>query len=354
MKLITKYLLTKYLKYFFIILFSLEIFFVGFDLLQFNEKLPSSANLQLLFLMYDGFFILTIALPLSILFAWIVTLSFLIRDNTLVSFYALGASKKQVILPILFLAFILSSILIALQSTPLAYSYEQRNKILKDKFFVNEKSNILLTYNNNFIYFEKLYPFEKKAVNVKIFEKQNDQLVKVIMAKKAYYQNEKWYVLDAKIITKPEKIYWEDSKLTVTYEKFLYTLEGFKPEIINNVYQTKVEYSISDALYTIFLFDEQGLKTDKIRGMLYSKLFIPFFVLPMLLLIFMFSGISGRFFKMGSFISLGILSSLGAWGIVIALQKITIANVVLPEIGLLTPLVIFIMISIYLYNKRVV
>ena len=85
---------------------------------------------------------------------------------------------------------------------------------------MNEKSNILLTYNNNFIYFEKLYPFEKKAVNVKIFEKQNDQLVKVIMAKKAYYQNDKWYVLDAKIITKPEKIYWESSKLNVSYELF--------------------------------------------------------------------------------------------------------------------------------------
>ena len=127
----------------------------------------------------------------------------------------------------------------------------------------------------------------------------------------------------------------------------------FKPEIINNVYQTKVEYSISDAIYTIFLFDEQGLNTDKIRAMLYAKLFIPFFVLPMLLLIFIFSGISGRFFKMGNFISLGVLSSLGAWGIVIALQKISIANVVLPEIGLLLPFFTFITISIFLYSKRV-
>jgi len=354
LNLLTRYLLLKYLKYFVIILLSLEIFFVGFDLLRYANDLPNSANLQLLYVLYNGFFILTIALPLSILFAWIVTLSFFIKDNTLISFYALGASKRQVILPIVLMAFILSSILIVLQSTPLAYSYEQRNKILKDKFFVNEKSNILLTYNNNFIYFNKLFPFEKKAEDVRIFEIKNDQVVKVIIAKKAYYQNEKWYVLDAKIIQKPEKIYWEDSKLTVTHEKFLFTLEGFKPEIINNVYQTKVEYSIYDALYTIFLFDEQGLNTDKIRAMLYSKLFVPFFVLPLLLLIFVFSGISGRFFKMGNFISLGVLSSLGAWGIVISLQKISVANVIKPELGLLAPLILFITIAIYFYKKRVV
>jgi lipopolysaccharide export system permease protein len=57
---------------------------------------------------------------------------------------------------------------------------------------------------------------------------------------------------------------------------------------------------------------------------------------------------------MGNFISVGILSSLGAWGIVIALQKITISNVLLPEIGLLVPFAVFMGIALYLYNKRVV
>ena len=353
MRLITRYILSKYLKYFFIIFISLEIFFLGIDALQYGSTLPKSANLQLLFYMYDSFFISTIALPLSILFAWIVTISFMIRDNNLVSFYALGVTKKQVITPIIIIGVVLSSILIAFQATPLAYSYEQRDKILKNKFFVNEKSNILLTYNNTFIYFEKLFPFEKKAINVKIFEMKNDQVVKAIMAKKAYYQNDKWYVLDAKIISKPEKIYWDDSKLDITHEKFLYTLEGFKPQIIDTVYQTNVQYSITDAIYTLLLFDEQGLNTDKIRAILYTKMFLPFFVIPMLILIFVFSGISNRFFKMGNFISLGILSTLGVWGIVIALQKLSVANVVIAEIGIILPIVLFFMISIYYYRVRV-
>ena len=101
MKIITKYLLIKYVKYFFIILLSLELFFVGIDMLQYFTRLPNSANLQLLYVMYNVFFTLTITLPLSLVFAWVVTLTFLIKENALVSFYALGVSQNKIMAPIL-------------------------------------------------------------------------------------------------------------------------------------------------------------------------------------------------------------------------------------------------------------
>ena len=74
MNTLTKYLLEKYLKNFIIVLVSLEIFFVGIDYLQNFKNIPASANLQLLYILYNGFFTLTLALPLSIIFAWVVTL----------------------------------------------------------------------------------------------------------------------------------------------------------------------------------------------------------------------------------------------------------------------------------------
>ncbi|HIP12570.1 MAG TPA: LptF/LptG family permease [Arcobacter sp.] len=353
MKIITKYLLNKYLKYFFIILISLELFFIGFDYLQQMGSLPASANLQLLYLLYNGFFILTITLPLSIVFAWLVTITFLIKENTLVSFYSLGVSKVQVIVPILLTSSILTFILILLQTTPLAYSYEQKSKILKNQFFVNEKSHILLKYNDNFVYFEKLYPLEKKATNIRIFKVKDNQLLETIIAKKAYYQNKKWYVIDAKIITRPENLYWDESKLTITYEKFLYTLEAFKPEIINNVYKSKVQYSISDAIYTILLFQKQNLSTNKIKGILYSKVFVPFFVVPLIILIFVYSDISGRFFKIGQFISIGIASVLILWGILFLLQKIAVANIVNSELALLVPLFLLFSYAWIQFERRI-
>jgi lipopolysaccharide export system permease protein len=352
MKIITKYLLLKYLKYFIIILISLELFFAGFDYLQNYARLPQSANLQLLYLLYNGFFILTITLPLSILFAWLVTLSVLIKENSLVSFYSLGLSKKSFLTPIITISFILTSFLMILQSSPLAYSYEQKNKILKNQYFVNEKSNILLKYNDNFIYFKKLFPLEKKAIDIHIFKIKNNQLIQTIIAKKAYYQNDRWYVIDAKIISKPDNIIWEESKLKVSYEKFLYTLKGFKPEVISNVYKAKVQYSIPDAIYTILLFENQELNTNKIKAILYSKLFVPYFVLPILIMIFLYTNISSRFFNMGRFISFGVFISLVVWAIFFLLQKLSLGNVLNAELALLLPLAIIIIITKIVYNKK--
>ncbi|RLA84197.1 MAG: permease, partial [Epsilonproteobacteria bacterium] len=126
MNIITKYLLFKYIKYFFIILIALELFFVGIDMLQYFSRLPKSANLQLLYIMYDIFFTLTITLPLSLVFAWIVTLTALIKNNELVSFYALSISPKSILKPIISISILLIMILIGLQTTPLAYSAEQK------------------------------------------------------------------------------------------------------------------------------------------------------------------------------------------------------------------------------------
>jgi lipopolysaccharide export system permease protein len=240
-----------------------------------------------------------------------------------------------------------------LQTTELAYSSEQKNKILNNNFFVNEKFNILLKYNNNFVYFQKLYPLEKKAENVKIFKLEDGQLVETILAKTAYYQDNKWYVVDAKIISKPKKIEWENSKLNIRYEKSLYTLDGFKPEIISNVYKANIEYSIADALYTILLFDKQGLNTDKIRAILYTKLIVPFMVVPLLILFFAYSSISGRFFKMGQFVSVSILLALGIWGVFFFLQRIATANLVIPEIALIFPLILLFIYSFIMYQKRI-
>ena len=353
MRIITKYLLMKYMKYFLIIFLSLEIFFVGFDFLQYVDNVPKSANLQLLYLFYNSIFILTITLPLSIVFAWIVTLTFLIKENTLISFYALGISKKMVIWPITFLSIGIIFLLLFLQTTELAYANEQRVKIQKNNFFVNEKSNILLKYNNNFVYFQKLYPLEKRAENIKIFMIENGTIKEIVYAKTAYYRENKWYVEDARIVKKPKSFIVRESKLTIENKELLDTLDGFKPEIISNVYQAKIEYSIADALYTILLFDKQGLNTDKIRSILYSKLFVPFLVIPLLVIIFAYSGTSSRFFKSAQFISITILITLGIWGIFFLLQKITMGNIVIPEIGLLLPLLILFFTSWFAYRERI-
>ena len=353
MSILTQYLLQKYLKYFFIILFSLEVFFIGIDFIQHLKSLPNSANLQLLYLFYNAFFTLTITLPLSLGFAWVITITFLIKNNELVSFYSLGLSHKNILTPIILISTMITTVLIMLQATPLAYSYEQKQRILNNQYFVSEQSNIFLKYNEYFIYFEKLYPLEKKATNIHIFKTKNNDIVETIVGKNAYYQNNKWYVTDTKITKKPEKIDWETSKLTVTYEKFLYTLEGFEPKIINNVYKANIQFSIIDAVYTILLLNNQDFNTNKIKTILYSQVFTPFFILPTIILVFIFSSPSSRFFNTATFVSSAIFFTLFMWGIMFLLQKLALGGVILAEVAIILPLILLFIITYYLYNKRI-
>ncbi|MDN5055626.1 LptF/LptG family permease [Aliarcobacter butzleri] len=353
MSILSKYILKKYLINFIIVLVSLELFFVGIDYLQNFKNIPASANLQLLYILYNSFFTLTLALPLSIVFGWIVTLVLFIKNNEFVAFNALGATRKNIFMPVVIVSISLLITLIFLQMTPLAYSYEQKRKILNDEYFSNTKSDIFLKYNEYYVYFQKLLPLEKKAENIHIYKVKGDNLVETIIGEKAYFQNDKWYVVDVKVINKPENIDINNSKLDVRYEKFLHTLEGFKPKILDNVYESKSDFSIMDAVSALILLKDQGMNTQKIRTILYNQLIIPFFVIPILILVYSFASLNSRFFNMAKFVSFSIFGTLIVWGFFFLVFRLTSSGTVIPEISMLLTMFIWVIFSIYFYNKKI-
>lgn len=353
MSILTKYILKKYLINFIIVLISLEIFFVGIDFLQNFKNVPQSANLQLLYVLYNAFFTLTLALPLSIVFGWIITLVVFIRNNEFVAFNAIGATNKKIFLPVINISVFLLTLLIFLQMTPLAYSYDQKKKILDNEYFTNTKSDIFLKYNDYYVYFKKLLPLEKKAEDIHIFRVSGKDVIETIIGEKAYFQNNRWYVVDVKIIEKPKDLNVDNSKLEIRYEKFLHTLDGFKPNILDNVYENKSDFSIFDAISAVVLLKEQGINTDKIRSILYNQLIVPFFVIPLILLIFAYASLNSRFFNIGKFTSLSVFGTLVIWGIFFILFKFTNGGVILPELSILLPMLFWVIISIYFYNKKI-
>ena len=353
MSILSKYILKKYLINFIIVLISLELFFVGIDYLQNFKNIPASANLQLLYILYNSFFTLTLALPLSIVFGWIVTLVLFIKNNEFVAFNALGATRKNIFMPVVIVSISLLITLIFLQMTPLAYSYEQKRKILNDEYFSNTKSDIFLKYNEYYVYFQKLLPLEKKAENIHIYKVKGDNLVETIIGEKAYFQNDKWYVVDVKVINKPENIDINNSKLDVRYEKFLHTLEGFKPKILDNVYESKSDFSIMDAVSALILLNDQGMNTQKIRTILYNQLIIPFFVIPILILVYSFASLNSRFFNMAKFVSFSIFGTLIVRGFFFLVFRLTSSGTIIPEISMLLTMFIWMVFSIYFYNKKI-
>jgi lipopolysaccharide export system permease protein len=353
MSILTKYILKKYLLNFIIVLISLEIFFIGIDFLQNFSNIPQSANLQFLYILYNGFFTLTLALPLSIVFGWIITLVVFIKNNEFVAFNAVGATNKKILFPVVNISVLLLTLLIFLQMTPLAYSYEQKKKILDNEYFTNSRSDIFLKYNDYYIYFKKLLPLEKKAENIHIFKVSGKDVIETIVGEKAYFQDDRWYVTDVKIIKKPIDLNIQDSRLDISYEKFLHTLEGFKPKILDNVYENKSEFSIFDAISAVILLKKQGINTDKIRSILYNQIIIPFFIIPLLLLIYAYASLNSRFFNIGKFTSITVFGTLVIWGVFFVLYKFTTGGVISPEFSLLLPMLLWVLISVYFYNKKI-
>jgi lipopolysaccharide export system permease protein len=237
--------------------------------------------------------------------------------------------------------------------TPLAYSYDQKKKILDNEYFTSTKSDIFLKYNDYYVYFKKLLPLEQKAENIHIFRVEEGDVIETIIARNAYFQNNKWYVVDAKIVTKPKELNFDNSKLTIRYEKFLNTLEGFKPKILDNVYESKSNFSVIDAISALILLSNQGINTDTIRGILYNQLVVTYFVIPLILLIFAYASLNSRFFNMGKFVSLCVFGTLIVWGVFFMLFKFTSGGIILPELSILLPMFIWVVGSIYFYNKKI-
>ena len=353
MNIITRYILKKYLINFIIVLISLEFFFVGIDILQNFKSIPSSANLQILYVLYMGFFTLTLTLPLSIVFAWIVTLVVFIRNNEFVAFNALGATNKRIFLPVVNISILLLIILVSLQMTPLAYSSDQKSKILSNQYFTNTKKDIFLKYNDYYVYFKKLLPLEKRAEGIHIFKVSGKDVIETIIGEKAYFQNNRWYIVDAKIINKPQILDINSSKLDIKYEKFLHTLDGFKPKILDNVYESKTDFSVFDAVSALILLNEQGINTQKIRSVLYNQLLIPFFIIPLLLLVFAYASLNSRFFNIAKFTSFSIFGTLIVWGFFFMLFKFTSSGVIIPEISMLLPMLVWLIVSAFFYIKKI-
>ena len=75
--------------------FALELFFISIDSLKYLDQFPNSANLIVLFFVYDFLYALNYTLPIAILLATIVFYLSLVKNNQYSAFLALGYSKKS-------------------------------------------------------------------------------------------------------------------------------------------------------------------------------------------------------------------------------------------------------------------
>jgi len=351
MSLYQKFLSKLFIKNFIILFLALELFFTGIDLMQNFKNLPPSANLQIIYVSNIFLNFINYTLPLSLIFSMLTTIFQLIQSNELVSLYALGASKRDVITPIFLLSLLMTLMYIFLNTSTFVKANEFADSIKKNGKIANDTKHLFLKSHNNYVYMERLNPLKKEGTNIKIFQTKNTDVTAILEAKKAHFQEGHWELQDILKITKPN-INTPHAKLTYENIKSMQALEGFKPQIIDNLFKGKSKLTIQDSFSAISLLHEQNLKTDKIRANLYIMIAFPLFAPIAILALFYPLPAQRRSSNIAILSTLYIFGVLMLWGVLFTMAKISSNGAILPEFGIVVPLFLLFILSLYLIYKN--
>lgn len=315
------------------------------------DKLGSSANLLLIYLVYKSFFAIDMLLPISLVFAMVSTKLFLIRSNALVSFYSLGYSKVDILKPFVVVSSIIVFIFISLHSVAaFSRSYEFAKNIRDNAEYLSPTRDLFFTYKKQFIYFSKLSPAQKKAEGIRVFDIKDGSLKEVLVASTAFYKDDHWHIKECDVLIKPDEISFTSTGIKITKKNDLEILHDFRPKMIDQVYEGKVNFTIVDAIDAYLLLKSQKLSTTNIEGALYKIFIYPFFAPCLIVIIFFFVPISVRFLNVSVFSFASILFTLIIWGILFMLTELANNKTISNEIGIITPIIILFLIALRQYR----
>jgi len=340
MNLYARYVGWLYFKYFVIIFVALTLFYVGIDILTNLKDMPASANLKLLYFGLTSLTAVNYVLPLALIFALITSKFSMIRSNELVSFYALGIDKNRLIKPPFYIALAITFIYVGLNFTPFAYAYEYGRNIVKLSNLSRTSSDIFLKFEGKFVYVDSLNPISGEAKDVRIFDINGSNLRSATFGESAKFIDDAWLLKDAKIVNLPQNIKLGEKGLDIKMPSELKTLENFKPKTIESASAESSAITIPDAVDYILAFKDEGVGLNSTKTTLYNLAFAPFFAPFMVLIIYYFLPVTGRFFNLALKSFIFTIASLCVWGALFVMMRFARNGVVSPEVGVLLPIIL--------------
>lgn len=348
-KIYIRFISAVYLKYFFIIFAALELFYVGIDVLTNLKDLPKSANLQLIYACLLALSASSYTLPLSLIFALIVSSINLIRSNELVSFYALGISKRALIAPVFFISLFITAIFIGLNFTPFAYAQTYQRDIIKTGGLnQSTSSDAFFKFDGKFIYVKSLNQSKKTMQGVQIFELDGVSLKSFLTSSQATFNDNKWQLKDPVITKLPKTMILGGDSFSVKKEQSLDTLSGFSPKSIEQASQSQSTMSGADALEFMLAFKDEDVSLEGIRAGFYMLVFTPLYAPLLVFIFYCHMPVIGRFLNLAMASFVMVVSTFIVWGIIFILARFALNGVINPEIALLSPILVLFVYSVYL------
>ena len=355
MRLFQKFLARLYLRKFLLLFIAFELFFVGFDLLKNLKRLPDSANLQILYTANKFLEFINYTLPLSLIFALLLAMLQIIKNNELVTLYALGVSKLRVAKPFVLIATLLTLLYIGLNTLPyFVQSLETSTNIRRMGTLSSVSSSIFIKSGDTYAYIEHLHPHDKSAEGMKVFRIDKGDLKEIIEARRGRFRHGHWELEEVTIMHKPQidTARPEAAKLTITTHSKREVLSGFTPRIIDTLFQNFSRLTIQDSLQAIDLLSKQHLRTEKVRANLYMMLFFPLFAPITVFGLFFLFPAQHRGTNLPLLSTLVIFGTLGVWGILFTLTQIALNGALSPEAGIVLPILLLALAAYYIYRKH--
>ena len=340
------YLAKLYFKNLIAILFGLSFAFAAMDYFQYSQGLHSF-SFKILYIFYMWQEALGLLYPLAIVFALIMTKLSLVKNNTMGALHAFGYTKKRLVLPFFLIALLTYGIFTLLHTTEFSYAKDKAKLLLKNQLGVYDVNNLFFKYNDTFVYIKQLDPVEKKIKDITIFKVRDYQILYTIKAPTATFNGVEWDAHNAVI----KRHMYKNGILhhyQVEHEKIIKTLKGYKPKIMESLYEGKT-LSIVDAYGSWELLKSQHLKSEKVRAAFYDKAFVPLFSLALLVILFFKLPFHARMMNFGGVIALSLGSTFVIWGILFGLNQIGSNGVLLPEITAILPIVLLWIYAFYVY-----
>jgi lipopolysaccharide export system permease protein len=342
-----RYLANHYTKNLLAILFGLSFAFAAIDYFQHMQKLDLSSNYKILYIFYMWQEALGLLYPLAIVFAVIMTKLSFVKNNTMGAFHTFGYTKKRLFSPIFMVAFLTYAVFIYLQTTEFSYAKDKANMLLQKQLHAYNVNDVFFKYNDTFVYIRKLDPIGKKIEGITIFKVAGYQVRYTIKAPLAVFNGEEWIAQDATVKT---HIYQNGElvRYSVDRKERIATLHGYKPKIIESLYEGKA-LNIIDAYNTWKLLDTQHLNSDKIRATMYDKVIVPLFALALILILFFKIPFHARMMNFGAVVALSLGVTFLIWGILFGLAQIGSNGVLIPEFTAILPVFLLWIYAIYVY-----
>ena len=346
-----RFITELYLKSFFIIFISLVAFFVGIDLLLNFNDLPKSANLILLYIMFLSFSAISYILPISLIFSMILAFVSILRTNELVSLFALGLSKKFIILYPFLWALFFCFLYVGLNFTSFAYADDYRSNIKSNSVLASTSSDVFVKYNDDFVYIQELNPNDNSVKNIRIFNMQDFNLSSLTKADRANFKDDAWILEKGLRLDFDNNIILFNDGFKSNDFNFSEELQGFKPKVIESATPQK-SYSIIDAWQSFQTFNSQNINTNSIRTELYRLILLPFFAPFLMLILYSYFPLISRYFNLAFLSFIFFIVTLGVWGSLFLLTRLAENSVLLPEFAIIAPICLLALFSMILYAKQ--